>query len=244
MNAVPSSPSHLPKPLLIVKEVYIRKAGLPDSLLMTLLIHIKSACQAGWYTDEDKDCLLIMVDKASLGYYNLDNGNDEPTNGYSVSEIISRFYPRMRVEQILASFDVKAGERKSVAVMMGVPLWCFFFFTLVVICRHALNLVPPTVGTRLLARRVDESRREGKEVLEIDQYKMAHFSKKIKGMINKKATTIWLNSIFDDNDSLDVYSRSDITALAKDKTYTHINLEEITIHQASTVFSISLPFLY
>ncbi|GKE60264.1 hypothetical protein Tco_1510631, partial [Tanacetum coccineum] len=37
-----------------------------------------------------------------------------------------------------------------------------------------------------------QSRREGKEVLEIDQYKMAHFSKKIKGMINKKATTIWL----------------------------------------------------
>ncbi|CAH1427596.1 unnamed protein product [Lactuca virosa] len=39
--------------------------------------------------------------------------------------------------------------------------------------------------------------------------------------------------IVDDNDSLlDVYSRSDITALAKDKIYTHINLEEMTIHQA------------
>ncbi|GJR87030.1 sucrose nonfermenting 4-like protein [Tanacetum coccineum] len=51
--------------------------------------------------------------------------------------------------------------------------------------------------------------------------------------------------IVDDNDSLlDVYSRSDITALAKDKIYTHINLEEMTIHQASTTVSISLPFLY
>ncbi|XP_024985731.1 sucrose nonfermenting 4-like protein isoform X3 [Cynara cardunculus var. scolymus] len=39
--------------------------------------------------------------------------------------------------------------------------------------------------------------------------------------------------IVDENDSLlDVYSRSDITALAKDKVYTHINLEEMTIHQA------------
>ncbi|XP_071737303.1 sucrose nonfermenting 4-like protein [Rutidosis leptorrhynchoides] len=39
--------------------------------------------------------------------------------------------------------------------------------------------------------------------------------------------------IVDDNDSLlDVYSRSDITALAKDKIYTHLNLEEMTIHQA------------
>ncbi|GER33134.1 5'-AMP-activated protein kinase subunit gamma, partial [Striga asiatica] len=39
--------------------------------------------------------------------------------------------------------------------------------------------------------------------------------------------------IVDDNDSLlDVYSRSDITALAKDKIYAHINLDETTIHQA------------
>ncbi|XP_075512360.1 sucrose nonfermenting 4-like protein [Primulina tabacum] len=39
--------------------------------------------------------------------------------------------------------------------------------------------------------------------------------------------------IVDDNDSLlDIYSRSDITSLTKDKLYTHINLEETTIHQA------------
>ncbi|KAJ7980244.1 Sucrose nonfermenting 4-like protein [Quillaja saponaria] len=39
--------------------------------------------------------------------------------------------------------------------------------------------------------------------------------------------------IVDDNDSLlDIYCRSDITALAKDRAYTHINLDEITIHQA------------
>ncbi|PKI46484.1 hypothetical protein CRG98_033127 [Punica granatum] len=39
--------------------------------------------------------------------------------------------------------------------------------------------------------------------------------------------------IVDDNDSLlDIYCRSDITALAKDKAYTHINLNEMTIHQA------------
>ncbi|GKE04031.1 reverse transcriptase domain-containing protein, partial [Tanacetum coccineum] len=53
------------------------------------------------------------------------------------------------------------------------------------------NLVPPTVGTRSFARRVDESRREGKEVSEIEQYKMAHYSKKLKGMINEEADTIW-----------------------------------------------------
>ncbi|KAG6394793.1 hypothetical protein SASPL_145383 [Salvia splendens] len=41
--------------------------------------------------------------------------------------------------------------------------------------------------------------------------------------------------IVDDNDSLlDVYSRRDITSLARDKIYTHINLEETTIHQGDS----------
>ncbi|KAK9086509.1 hypothetical protein Syun_028903 [Stephania yunnanensis] len=39
--------------------------------------------------------------------------------------------------------------------------------------------------------------------------------------------------IVDDNDSLlDVYSRSDITALAKDRAYAKIRLDEISVHQA------------
>ncbi|CAM8905577.1 unnamed protein product [Rhodiola kirilowii] len=39
--------------------------------------------------------------------------------------------------------------------------------------------------------------------------------------------------IVDDNDSLlDIYSRSDITALARDKAYAHINLDEMTVQQA------------
>ncbi|KAF9607393.1 hypothetical protein IFM89_034626 [Coptis chinensis] len=39
--------------------------------------------------------------------------------------------------------------------------------------------------------------------------------------------------IVDDNDSLlDIYSRSDITALAKDKVYARIHLDEMSIHQA------------
>eukprot|EP00262_Sarcandra_glabra_P006907 TRINITY_DN1946_c1_g4_i1.p1 TRINITY_DN1946_c1_g4~~TRINITY_DN1946_c1_g4_i1.p1 ORF type:complete len:503 (+),score=67.72 TRINITY_DN1946_c1_g4_i1:221-1729(+) len=39
--------------------------------------------------------------------------------------------------------------------------------------------------------------------------------------------------IVDDNDSLlDIYSRSDITALAKDRAYAQIKLDELSIHQA------------
>lgn len=39
--------------------------------------------------------------------------------------------------------------------------------------------------------------------------------------------------VVNDNDSLlDIYSRSDITALAKDKVYTHIHLDEMRVYQA------------
>lgn len=39
--------------------------------------------------------------------------------------------------------------------------------------------------------------------------------------------------VVNDNDSLlDIYSRSDITALAKDKIYTHIHLDEMSVYQA------------
>ncbi|GMP60532.1 hypothetical protein CsSME_00023357 [Camellia sinensis var. sinensis] len=39
--------------------------------------------------------------------------------------------------------------------------------------------------------------------------------------------------IVDDNDSLlDIYCRSDITALAKDRAYAQISLDEMSIHQA------------
>ncbi|PWA91585.1 zinc finger, MIZ-type, Zinc finger, RING/FYVE/PHD-type, E3 SUMO protein ligase [Artemisia annua] len=111
VKVAPSS-SHLHELLWIVKEVYRLKTQLLEPALMMLMIHIKSACQDGWFLDEDKDCLLRMADEASLGYFNLDNMDIEPTNEHTItiSDIISRFYPRMTVEQILISFAVKAGE--------------------------------------------------------------------------------------------------------------------------------------
>ncbi|KAI9075910.1 hypothetical protein K1719_042111 [Acacia pycnantha] len=46
--------------------------------------------------------------------------------------------------------------------------------------------------------------------------------------------------IVDDNDSLmDIYCRSNITALAKDRAYMHINLDGMTVYQASYVVSLS-----
>ncbi|PIA61557.1 hypothetical protein AQUCO_00300820v1 [Aquilegia coerulea] len=52
----------------------------------------------------------------------------------------------------------------------------------------------------------------------------------LSGILKSQVSSI---PIVDDNDSLlDIYSRSDITALAKDKVYAQIHLDEMTIHQA------------
>ncbi|GKA22855.1 Myb domain protein 62 [Tanacetum coccineum] len=58
---------------------------------------------------------------------------------------------------------------------------------------RACNEVPPTVGTKSVARRFHEKRKRGKEVTAIGGYKIAHYSKKKKAMINDKANKIWID---------------------------------------------------
>lgn len=109
MNAVPSS-SHLPQLRLIVREVYRRKTELQQPSLMLLMLPIKAACQVGWFPDRDKDDLLKMAKEVCNGFSNIDKMSIEPSYAHScVSNIISRFYPTMKVENILTSFNVKAG---------------------------------------------------------------------------------------------------------------------------------------
>ncbi|XP_024992690.1 E4 SUMO-protein ligase PIAL2-like isoform X2 [Cynara cardunculus var. scolymus] len=115
LNEVPSS-SHLLQLLLIVKEVYRRRTELLQPSLMLLMLPIKAACQIGWFPDEDKDDLLMMAKEVSYGFSDTDKMNIEPSDAHSyVSNITSRFYPKMEVEKILASFDVEAGYGTFVA---------------------------------------------------------------------------------------------------------------------------------
>lgn len=115
LNVVPSS-SHLHQLLLIVNEVYRRKTELLQPSLMLLMLPIKAACRIGWFPDEDKDDLLMMAKEVSYGFSDTDKMNIEPSYAHSyVSYIISRFYPKMKVEKILASFDVEAGYGTFVA---------------------------------------------------------------------------------------------------------------------------------
>ncbi|CAH1419874.1 unnamed protein product [Lactuca virosa] len=51
----------------------------------------------------------------------------------------------------------------------------------------------------------------------------------------------YIAPIVDENDSLlDIYCRSDITALAKDRAYAQIHLNELNIHQVNTIRGLTL----
>ncbi|KAL4562662.1 hypothetical protein LXL04_026691 [Taraxacum kok-saghyz] len=108
-NAVPSS-SHLPQLHLIVREVYRLMAELQQPSLMLLMLPIKAACKVGWFPDGVKADLLMMADKVCSMFSDTDKMRIEPSYVHScVPKIILRFYPTMKVETILTSFNVKAG---------------------------------------------------------------------------------------------------------------------------------------
>ncbi|PWA91587.1 zinc finger, MIZ-type, Zinc finger, RING/FYVE/PHD-type, E3 SUMO protein ligase [Artemisia annua] len=116
MDEVPSS-SDLLKLLSVMKEVYIRKTDSLEPSLMLLMLPIKAACKVGWFPDGDiKNDLLLMAKEVSIGFSHTNKMIIEPSYAHSrISDIISRFYPRMNVEHILTSFDVKAGYGTFIA---------------------------------------------------------------------------------------------------------------------------------
>ncbi|XP_027121111.1 sucrose nonfermenting 4-like protein isoform X2 [Coffea arabica] len=98
--------------------------------------------------------------------------------------------------------------------------------------RHSLGLLPVlqlpvcAIGLGTWVPKIGESNRQPFAMLRPS----TSLSAALNLLVQAQVSSI---PIVDDNDSLlDVYSRSDITALAKDKSYTNINLEETTVHRA------------
>ncbi|GKA93055.1 hypothetical protein Tco_0815041, partial [Tanacetum coccineum] len=116
MDEVPSS-SHLLKLLSVIKEVYVHKTDSREPSLMLLMLPIKTACKVGWFPDGDiRNDLLLMANEVINGFSHTNKMIIEPTYAHSrVLDIISRFYPRMKVEHIVTSFDAKAGYGTFIA---------------------------------------------------------------------------------------------------------------------------------
>ncbi|XP_050280439.1 uncharacterized protein LOC126721449 isoform X2 [Quercus robur] len=98
---------------VLVKQVYkcISDCSL-QAAAMTLMISVKNACMIGWFQIEDIVDLLTLAEEIGKNFSNTEDINIEPSFALpSISKIISRFYPRIKMGHILDSLEVKAGYR-------------------------------------------------------------------------------------------------------------------------------------
>ncbi|PIN01560.1 hypothetical protein CDL12_25935 [Handroanthus impetiginosus] len=106
-NEVPSRSQELPS--LLKKVCQIKNDPPLEAAIMVLMISIKSACQSGWFSDEDSAELLNLAKEIGSKFCDA-SFNSEPSSSLSViSTIMSRFYPRMKMGHILAFLEIKPG---------------------------------------------------------------------------------------------------------------------------------------
>ncbi|XP_028077340.1 E4 SUMO-protein ligase PIAL2 isoform X3 [Camellia sinensis] len=70
----------------------------------------QNACKNGWFADKDSEELLSLADEIGSSFCSVRDMNTEANNYLqTISTIMSRFYPRMKMGQILAFLEVKPG---------------------------------------------------------------------------------------------------------------------------------------
>ncbi|KAH9626634.1 hypothetical protein KSS87_001094 [Heliosperma pusillum] len=95
----------------ILKQVCSRKKEFfLQSALMVLMISVKNACKLGWFSANETEELLTLVDEVGTYFWSKRDVNSEtsvlmPT----LSTLISRYYPQYQIGQIITSFEVKPG---------------------------------------------------------------------------------------------------------------------------------------
>ncbi|CAK9180745.1 unnamed protein product [Ilex paraguariensis] len=84
--------------------------SLLQAAIMVLMISVKNACQNGWFLDEDSKELLSLANEIGSSFCSGNDINTEASSSLSaISTIMSRFYPQMKMGQILAFLEVKPG---------------------------------------------------------------------------------------------------------------------------------------
>lgn len=106
-NEVPEKASKLPP---ILKQVCRRKNEFfLQAAIMVLMISVKNACKMGWFTANDREELLTLANEVGSCFSTLGELNGEASILPTVSSIMSRFYPRFKIGQVIASLEVKPG---------------------------------------------------------------------------------------------------------------------------------------
>ncbi|KAL3498910.1 hypothetical protein ACH5RR_041642 [Cinchona calisaya] len=104
-------PSRAPDlPLLLKQVCQCRNDALQQAAIMVLMISVKNACQSGWFSDKDSEELSMLANEIASNFCTSADFNTDPSSLHPIIErIMSRFYPRMKMGQILAFLDVKPG---------------------------------------------------------------------------------------------------------------------------------------
>ncbi|KMT12019.1 hypothetical protein BVRB_5g099780 isoform B [Beta vulgaris subsp. vulgaris] len=107
-NEVPSHASKLPP---VLKMVCNRRDDFfLQAAIMVLMISVKNACKLGWFSAKDTDELLTLADEVASFFVTKKDTNAEVCNFLpTVSTVISRFYPRFKLGQVIASLEVEPG---------------------------------------------------------------------------------------------------------------------------------------
>ncbi|KAJ8573208.1 hypothetical protein K7X08_009719 [Anisodus acutangulus] len=76
---------------------------------VVLLMSVKSACKVGWFRNEDADYLLKLIQEVSRYFSSAEDIGVDPSYVHPyVSKVLGRFCPKLRMDRIIAAFQIKA----------------------------------------------------------------------------------------------------------------------------------------
>ncbi|CAH8390331.1 unnamed protein product [Eruca vesicaria subsp. sativa] len=107
-NEIPKKVEDLPSLLKQVcrhrDDVYTKTA------VMVLMISVKHACKLGWFSDSEAQELIALADQMKNGFGNPENTIPSVQSpGGTLSQIMERFYPFVKLGHVLVSLEVKSG---------------------------------------------------------------------------------------------------------------------------------------
>ncbi|XP_009140100.1 E4 SUMO-protein ligase PIAL2 isoform X2 [Brassica rapa] len=107
-NEIPKEVENLPS--LLKQVCQYRNDVYTKTAVMVLMISVKHACKLGWFSDSEGQELIALADQMKNGF-----GTPENTSlaiqipGGTLSQVMERFYPFVKLGHLLVSLEVKAG---------------------------------------------------------------------------------------------------------------------------------------
>ncbi|KAL1834775.1 hypothetical protein ACET3Z_004426 [Daucus carota] len=107
-SEVPSFGRELPA---LLKQVCTRRNDfLLQAAIMVLMISVKTACENGWFSGADSEELKFLAYEIGSTFCSAKDINREASSLIpTITTITSRFYPHMKIDQLLAFLTAKPG---------------------------------------------------------------------------------------------------------------------------------------